>query len=71
MIDTSHLYYDGNSQGGIMGGVALAVSPDVRRAVVGVTGMDYGNLLLARSTDFTTFSDVPRALSTRTRRCTR
>ncbi len=57
VIDTSHLYYDGNSQGGIMGGVALAVSPDVRRAVVGVTGMDYGNLLLARSTDFTTFSE--------------
>jgi hypothetical protein len=56
-IDTSHLYYDGNSQGGIMGGVTLAVSPDVRRAVVGVTGMDYGNLLLPRSTDFTTFSE--------------
>jgi hypothetical protein len=55
-IDTSHLYYDGNSQGGIMGGVTLAVSPDVRRAVLGVTGMDYGNLLLARSTDFSTFS---------------
>ena len=56
-IDTSHLYYNGNSQGGIMGGVTLAVSPDVRRAVLGVTGMDYGNLLLARSTDFTTFSE--------------
>jgi len=55
-IDTSHLYYDGNSQGGIMGGVTLAVSPDVRRAVLGVTGMDYGNLLLPRSTDFSTFS---------------
>jgi hypothetical protein len=56
LFDTSHLYYNGNSQGGIMGGVTLAVSPDVRRAVLGVTGMDYGNLLLARSTDFTTFS---------------
>jgi hypothetical protein len=56
VISTSHLYYDGNSQGGIMGGVFTAVSPDVRRAVLGVTGMDYGNLLLARSTDFTTFS---------------
>jgi hypothetical protein len=55
-IDTSHLYYYGNSQGGIMGGVTLAVSPDVRRAVLGVTGMDYGNLLVARSTDFSTFS---------------
>jgi hypothetical protein len=57
-IDTSNLYYDGNFQGGIMGGVTLAVSPDVRRAVLGVTGMDYGNLLLARSTDFTTFSTL-------------
>ena len=57
-IDTSNLYYNGNSQGGIMGGVTLAVSPDVRRAVLGVTGMDYGNLLLARSTDFTTFSTL-------------
>jgi hypothetical protein len=56
VLDTSHLYYDGNSQGGIIGGVTTAVSPDVRRAVLGVTGMDYGNLLLARSTDFTTFS---------------
>ena len=57
VIDTSHLYYDGNSQGGIMGGVTAAVSPDVRRAVLGVTGMDYGNYLLARSTDFSTFSE--------------
>ena len=58
MINTSQLYYDGNSQGGIIGGVLAAVSPDVRRAVLGVTGMDYGNLLLARSTDFTSFSTL-------------
>jgi hypothetical protein len=57
VIDTSHLYYDGNSEGGIMGGVTTAVSPDVRHAVLGVTGMDYGNYLLARSTDFSTFSE--------------
>jgi hypothetical protein len=56
VIDTSHLYYYGNSQGGIIGGVVTAVSPDVQRAVLGVAGMDYGNLLLARSTDFTSFS---------------
>ncbi len=60
VLDTSHLYYDGNSQGGIIGGVLTAVSPDVRRAVLGVTGMDYGNLLLARSTDFSTFSQLLR-----------
>jgi hypothetical protein len=58
IIDTSHLYYDGNSQGGIIGGVTAAVSPDVRRAVIGVTGMDYGNFLLARSSDFTSFSQL-------------
>ena len=56
VLDTSHVYYYGNSQGGIIGGVLAAVSPDVRRGVLGVTGMDYGNLLLARSVDFTSFS---------------
>jgi hypothetical protein len=51
-IDTSHLYYDGNSQGGIMGGITTAVAPDFQHAVLGVTGMDYGGMLLQRSTDF-------------------
>ena len=34
LINTSHLYYDGNSQGGIMGGMTTAVAPDfhARRA---------------------------------------
>jgi hypothetical protein len=58
VIDTSQLYYDGNSLGGIMGGTLTAVSPDVRHAVLGVTGMDYGNLLLARSSDFTSFGQL-------------
>ncbi|WP_228561012.1 hypothetical protein [Catenulispora pinisilvae] len=43
--------YDGNSQGGIVGGVLVAVSPDVKRGVLGVTGMNY-SLLLNRSVDF-------------------
>jgi hypothetical protein len=34
-----------------------ATLADVRHAVLGVTGMDYGNYLLARSTDFSTFSE--------------
>jgi hypothetical protein len=55
VIDTSHLYYDGNSQGGIEGGLTTAVAPDYRRATLGVTGMDYGNVLVQRSTDFTPF----------------
>jgi hypothetical protein len=56
LFDTSHLYYDGNSQGGIMGGITTAVAPDFTRAVLGVTGMDYGGILLQRSTDFTSFA---------------
>ncbi len=58
VISTSHLYYDGNSQGGIEGGLTTAVSPDFRRAVLGVTGIDYGNLLIQRSTDFAPFKAI-------------
>ena len=58
VIDTSHLYYDGNSQGGIEGGLTTAVAPDFRRAVLGVTGIDYGNLLVQRSTDFAPFKAI-------------
>jgi hypothetical protein len=54
-IDTEHLYYDGNSQGGIMGGMTTALAPDFRRAVLGVTGIDYANVLVQRSTDFAPF----------------
>ncbi|HEU0198441.1 MAG TPA: hypothetical protein VFQ88_14685 [Nevskiaceae bacterium] len=57
-LDTSQVYYVGNSQGGIMGGTVLAVSLDVRRAVLGVTGANYANLLLQRSTDFARYSPV-------------
>ena len=44
-------YYDGNSQGGIMGGSLVAVSPDIRRGILGVTGMNYSTLL-NRSVDW-------------------
>src|SRR4029453_16503042 len=56
LLDPSPLDYDGNSQGGIMGGITTAVAPDYTRAVLGVTGMDYGGILLQRSTDFTAFA---------------
>ena len=56
LFDSSHLYYDGNSQGGIMGGITTAVAPDFTHAVLGVTGMDYGGVLLQRSTDFAQFA---------------
>ena len=51
VINTSQLYYDGNSQGGIMGGALTAVSPDFTRAALGVPAMRY-SLLLPRSVDF-------------------
>lgn len=61
LIDTSHLYYDGNSQGGIEGGITTAVAPDYTRAVLGVPGMDYGGLLLARSVDFDSYLAILRS----------
>ncbi len=59
LIDPRELYYDGNSQGGIMGGAATAISIDWRRAVLGVTGMNY-SLLLHRSVDWSTFDAIFR-----------
>ncbi len=57
MIDTTHLDYDGNSQGGIMGIMLAAVSPDIERATLGVTGMNY-SLLLPRSVDFAKYEAI-------------
>jgi hypothetical protein len=45
------LFYDGNSQGGIMGGSLIAVSPDIHRGILGVPGMNYSTLL-NRSVDW-------------------
>jgi hypothetical protein len=51
LLDTRRLFYDGNSQGGIIGGALAAVAPDYNRATLGVPGMNYSTLL-TRSTDF-------------------
>jgi hypothetical protein len=51
LIDRTTAYYDGNSQGGIYGGVVCAVIPDANRCVLGVPGQDYG-VLLPRSSDY-------------------
>ncbi|ATE56005.1 hypothetical protein [Actinosynnema pretiosum] len=51
------LVFDGNSQGGILGGALVAADRDIRAAVLGVTGMNYG-LLLNRSSDFAPFQAV-------------
>jgi hypothetical protein len=59
LFQTDHLYYYGNSQGGIMGGGFTALEPDIRRSVLGVPGTDYGGLLLQRSSDYVGTYDVP------------
>ncbi|MCG5219012.1 hypothetical protein [Streptosporangium sp. KLBMP 9127] len=51
------LAYDGNSQGGIAGGALVAVSPDIRNAVLGVPGMNYSTLL-NRSVAFAPFQQL-------------
>lgn len=50
-LDTSALVYNGNSQGGILGGALTALSPDFTRSVLGVPGMNYSTLL-NRSVDW-------------------
>jgi hypothetical protein len=57
VIDTRRLFYDGNSQGGIMGGALTALAPDYERAVLGVPGMNYSTLI-QRSVDFDEFAPV-------------
>ena len=54
VIDPSELYYDGSSQGGIMGGALTAVSPDFTRAALNVGAMNY-SVLLSRSVDYDEF----------------
>lgn len=56
VVDTSELFYDGNSQGGILGGSLTAVAPDFERAVLGVPGMNYSTLL-TRSVDFEPYAE--------------
>ena len=41
-----------------MGGMTTALAPDYRRAVLGVSGMNYGGVLLLRSTDFALYAAV-------------
>lgn len=57
VLDTTRLFYDGNSQGGIMGGALTAVAPDFDRAALGVPGMNYSTLL-QRSVDFDTYAAI-------------
>jgi hypothetical protein len=61
VFDRREVFYHGNSQGGILGGVLVAASKDINRGVLGVLGMNYSTLL-SRSTDFATYS-IPLYLS--------
>jgi len=54
-LDTDELYYDGNSQGAILGGALCAVARDFKRCVLGEAGMNY-SFLLQRSVDFDLYS---------------
>ncbi len=51
MLNTVEAYWDGNSQGAILGGAVTAVAQDWTKAVLGVGGMGYSTLL-QRSVDF-------------------
>lgn len=53
-IVPNEVFYNGNSQGGIFGGAATAISKEWTRAVLGVPGMNYSELL-PRSVDFDSF----------------
>ncbi|MCZ7630745.1 MAG: hypothetical protein M5U19_17680 [Microthrixaceae bacterium] len=54
MLNNAEAYWDGNSQGAILGGAVTAVAQDWTKAVLGVGGMGYSTLL-SRSVDFDPF----------------
>lgn len=57
VVQSGTVYYDGNSQGGIIGGALMAVAQDITRGVLGVPGMNYSTLL-DRSSDFAGYEAV-------------
>ena len=60
-LDTSQLYFDGNSQGAILGGALTAVAQDFTRSTLAEAGMNY-SLLLDRSVDFDDYLTDPQAV---------
>ncbi len=57
VVQSGAVYYDGNSQGGIIGGALMAVAQDITRGTLGVPGMNYSTLL-DRSSDFGTYEAI-------------
>ncbi|MEX1366038.1 MAG: hypothetical protein AB1Z98_23120 [Nannocystaceae bacterium] len=60
LVDPQTVHYYGGSQGGIMGGAFMALTPDVQRGVLAVPGQPY-NLLLERSVNFDAFAELVAA----------
>ena len=59
VLDPSQgLYWEGISQGAIMGGALTALEPDLTRSVLDVTGMNYSTLL-RRSADSAQYFELP------------
>ncbi|MEO8603128.1 MAG: hypothetical protein ABI629_11185 [bacterium] len=56
-LKTDELYFDGNSQGAILGGALTAVAQDFTRSTLAEAGMNY-SLLLDRSSDFDEYLDL-------------
>ncbi len=61
IVDPTEVWYYGNSQGAILGGAYVALSPVIERATLGVGGAPY-SLLLSRSSDFTPFFSLFQAV---------
>jgi hypothetical protein len=57
LIDVGNTVFVGNSQGGILGGAASALSTEWSRVVLGVPGINY-SLLLPRSSDWPEFQAI-------------
>ena len=61
-IDPTHVYYRGDSQGGIMGTTYMAISSDVTRGLLGEPGLPY-DFLLNRSKDFDPFFSLLKGVT--------
>ncbi len=57
LLQSGAVYYDGNSQGGIIGGALMGVAQDITRGTLGVPGMNYSTLL-DRSVDFAQYESL-------------
>ena len=60
LLNSTSAFYDGNSQGAIMGGAVTAIAQDWTQATLGVGGMGYSTLL-NRSVDFDKYFSIMRA----------